>query len=357
MSNSVDATAGDDAMAREEPVNSDTRPAATAEGDDKPVAKDAPPIVWLARVGALFVVLQLYIYIRWILSDDFKVIPNGPDDVPTTTVVLIKIAEAICIIGIIASIIWLVRKTRKEGRLPTIGVFLFAWLLSAWQDVGVNMIRPVFAYNTEFFQMGTWAEFVPGWVSKGAETPAPIWYTLGDYFLFLPLAVVGVDKSIKLARKRFPRLNKAGIVAALLVAFFILDTIGEQLLQRRQLWSYLRVNETWSLFPGTLNQFPLYEGIVFGAVVMVMSICLYCFRRKDGMLITDAGIERLRMKRGVSIVRILALAAVINAIMLVFNLGYNVVNQHADTTPPSIPSYLHVEMCGVADNPPCPPPR
>lgn len=319
--------------------------------------RDSPPIVWLARVGALIVALQAYIYIRWILSDEFTPIPPGPDPVPTHTVWIIKIAEAICIVGTIASIIWLVRKTRREGRFPTIGVFLVAWLLAAWQDVGVNAVRPVFGYNTEFFQMGTWAEFVPGWVSKGAETPAPILYTLGDYFLFFPLAVLGINAMVERARKRWPRLNKAGIVAGLLLLFLVLDTIGEQLLQRQGLWTYFRVNETWSMFTGTIAQFPLYENIVFGSIVMVLSICIYIFRRKDGGLVSDAGIERLKTKRGVSIIRILALTAVINAIMLVFNLGYNLVNQHADITPPSVPSYLHVEMCGAPGNLPCPPPR
>ncbi|WP_083883993.1 spirocyclase AveC family protein [Nocardia higoensis] len=336
------------------PVAENSPTTTPAEGSR---AQDSPPIVWLARVGALIVALQLYIYIRWILSDDFAPVPHGPDEIPTSTMVLIRISEVICVVGMVAFVIWLVRRTRREGQLPTIGVFLIAWLLAAWQDVGVNAIRPVFAYSTGFFQMGSWGPYVPGWVAKGAETPQPIWYTLADYLLFLPLAVVGIDKVIKAARKRFPRLNKAGIVASMLLLFFVLDTAIEQMLQRQGLWTYMRVNSTWSIFPGTLDQFPLYEGIVFGAVVTVLSISIYCFRREDGLLISDAGIERLRSKRGVSVVRILALTTVVNAIMLVFNLGFNLVNQHADTTPPSIPSYFHVEMCGVADNPACPPPK
>ncbi len=138
---------------------------------------------------------------------------------------------------------------------------MMGWLLTCWQDVGVNAVVPVFSYNSAFLNMGTWGEFVPGWVSKGPETPpAPILYELADYMLFLPLAVVGIDKAVKAARARWPRLNKAGIIAALLLIFLVLDTMSEQILQRQGgLWSYLRVNETWSIFTGTLNQFPLYE--------------------------------------------------------------------------------------------------
>lgn len=90
-----------------------------------------------------------------------------------------------------ASIISLVHRTRKDGRFPTLGVFMMGWLLTCWQDVGVNAVVPVFSYNSAFLNMGTWGEFVPGWVAKGPETPAPILYELADYMLFLPLAVVG----------------------------------------------------------------------------------------------------------------------------------------------------------------------
>lgn len=327
------------------------------ERDLLPIGKDSPPIVWLARIGAVILVFQIYVYARWIFSDEFYRVPPGPDPVPTTTFWIIKVAEVICVVGTIACIVYLWRKTKETGKFPTIGVFLFAWLLSAWQDVGVNAIRPVFAYNTEFVQMGTWASFIPGWVEKGPDTPAPIIYTIGDYFVFFPLAILGIDALVRRMRKRWPRINRFGIVVGLLVFFFVVDTTAEQILQRQKLWTYFRVNDTWSIFTGTLNQFPMYEGVFFGAVVMVAGICLYIFRRKDGGLISDAGIERLKINRGVGFVRILAMTTVINAIMLVFNLGFNFANQHANTLAPDVPSYLHVNMCGVNDNPACPPPE
>jgi hypothetical protein len=323
-----------------------------------PGAHDSPPVIWLARVGALIVVLQAYIYLRWIFSDNFANTPEGADPVPTFTLAVIRISEVICVVGMIGFLIWLARRTRADGEFPTIGVFVTAWLLAAWQDAGVNMVRPVFAYNSAFFEMGNWGHYIPGWVAKGAETPQPILYTVADYFLFLPLAVVGIDKMVVAMRKRWPRLNKAGIVAIMFLLFLVLDTAIEQIFQRMGLWTYVRVNHNWSIFTGTLNQFPLYEGIVFGATVSVLSISIYVFRRSDGHLISDAGIDRVNLgRRSRPIVRILALTTVVNAIMLVFNLGFNLVNQHADTQPPSIPSYFHVNMCGMADNPPCPIPK
>lgn len=235
-------------------------------------------------------------------------------------------------------------------------MYVLAWLLAAWQDPGVNLIRPVFAYNSALFNRGTWAYFIPGWVSKGAENPQPIIYTLANYVLFMPLAVAGLDALIATVRRRMPRLNTAGLIAMLFVTFIVLDIVIEQMFLRMGLWAYPRVDHRWSVFGGTMNQFPLYESIAFGGLVNVAGIIVYCFRRTDGRMITDTGIDALRHRRTVSAIRVLALSAVFNVFMLVFNLGFNVVNQHAGTTPSHVPSYFSNQMCGIGSDPPCPAP-
>lgn len=319
-------------------------------------AKDSPPIIWLARLGAVFVVIQVYVYLRWIFSDKFVATGSGPDPVPSSTMIWIRFWEIGCVVAGVALIGWIIRKTRRDRQFPAVGVFVVAWLLAAWQDVGVNAVRPVFAYNSGFFNMGTWGEFIPGWVSKGAENPQPIIYFLASYIVLTPLAIMGIDKLIARIRQAAPRLNRAGVIAVMLIGFVVLDTALEQYFHRIKLWTYLRVDHDWAIFPGTLYQFPLYEGVFFGGVVSVLSIAIYCFRDKDGRMISDIGIDKLRNQRTVALVRILALTAVFNLIMMVFMLGFNLVNQHADTQPAvEVPSYLHHDMCGVGPNPPCPP--
>lgn len=319
-------------------------------------AKESPPVVWLARLGAVFVAIQLYVYLRWIFSDKFTPTPAGPDPIPGSAMFWIRFWEIGCVLAGIGLVWWIVRKMRAERELPPVGVFVVAWLLAAWQDPGVNATRPVFAYNSGFFNMGTWGEFIPGWVSKGAENPQPLIYFLASYIVLTPLAIMGIDKLIGRLRTAFPRLNKAGVLAVMLVLFTVLDIVLEQYFHRVGLWNYLRVDGAWSIFSGNLYQFPLYEGVFFGGIVSGLSIAIYCFRDKDGRMLTDTGIEKLRNKRAVPLVRILALTAVFNLIMMVFMLGFNLVNQHAGTQPAQpIPSYLHHGMCGVGPNPPCPP--
>lgn len=331
----------------------------TAPGTRDPLwagAKESPPIIWLARLGAVFLVFQVYVYLRWILSDRFVSTPSGPDAVPGSTMAWIRIWEIGCVLAGVVLVAWIVRKTRRDNEFPAVGVFVVAWLLAAWQDVGVNATRPVFAYNSGFLNMGTWGEFIPGWVQKGAENPQPIIYFLASYIVLTPLAIMGIDTLIARLRDAAPRLNKAGVMAVMLVLFVVLDILLEQFFHRIKLWTYLRVDAEWSIFPGTMYQFPLYEGVVFGGVVSVLSIAIYCFRDKNGRMISDIGVDTIRNKRAVPFVRILALTAVFNLIMMVFMLGFNLVNQHADMQPAEgIPSYLHHEMCGVGANPSCPP--
>jgi Spirocyclase AveC-like len=339
-------------MIAEQDMNVAMRHVATGMSDQP---SDSPPIVWLARLGAVFVALEVYVYVRWILSDKFVAAPVGADKIPGATLAWVRAWEGVCIVGGSVFIGWFIRKTLRDRAFPAMGVFVVAWLLAAWQDPGVNGIRPVFGYNSGFFNRGTWADFIPGWVVKGAENPQPIWYWLATYFLFMPLAVLGIDKLISTTRRLIPRINIAGVVAVLFVMFTVLDIVIEQLFIRMGLWAYPRVNHDWSLFTGTMNQFPLYEGVVFGGIVSVLTIVVYCFRDKDGHMITDAGIDKLRIKRTVSVVRILALTAVFNMIMLIFNMGFNMVNQHADTMPAHVPSYFHNQMCGLGPNRSCPP--
>ncbi|WNG89275.1 spirocyclase AveC family protein [Mycobacterium sp. ITM-2016-00317] len=320
-------------------------------------AKDSPPIVWLARLGAVFVVFQAYVYLRWIFSDAFTPSPNGPDAIPGATIAWIRFWEIGCLVLGVGLFWFIIAKMRRERQFPTLGVFVFAWLLAAWQDVGVNAVRPVFGYSGGFFNMGTWGEFIPGWVEKGPENPQPIIYFLASYIVLTPLAIMGIDKLIETVRKRFPRINKAGVIAFMIALFSVLCIVAEQFFHRIGAWHYLRVNEDWAIFPGTMHQFPLYEGIFFGGVVTVLSIGIYCFRDDNAMMLTDRGIEQIRHTRWLPVVRILALTAVFNLIMMVFMLGFNFVNQHADVQPAEdVPSYVHHGMCGIDPNPPCPPP-
>lgn len=320
------------------------------EGPPEPVGTDSPRVVWLARLGAVFLLLELYIFGRWITSDSFQRVMPGPDD---TNMLWIRFWDVASIGGSVAFIAWIVRKRLREGKLPPVAIVAMAWMLTAWQDPLVNALRPVYSYNAHFLNFGSWEQFIPGWIDNGGVNPMPIFWWIGIYFCFVPVNMLGIDAYLRRVRRHLPRINRAGLIAFVMVVMFAQDVIGELITLLQGVDRYMWVGQNIALFPGTDIQFPLYEGIFFGCGMVGLSALIYCFRDADGNMITDRGLDRLRIRRGRTFIRVLALGAVFNVAMMVFFLGFNAVNQHADTTQPSVPSYFENGMCGLGDNPGC----
>lgn len=317
------------------------------------LSKDSPRVVWLARLGALFLVLELYVLGRWVFSDQFTRARPGPDE--GTRMIWIHFWDILSVGGSILFVAWIVRRTLRDRELPAVAIVALAWLLTAWQDPMVNALRPVFSYNSHFYNFGSWGEFIPGWVDNGGVNPQPVAWTIGTYFFFVPVAMIGAAQYLDWWRRRIPRINRAGLIAVLMVLMFAQDVIGEWVTLIQGVDQYMRVPGNFALWPGTSYQFPLYEGLAWGCGMVGLSAMIYYFRDEKGYMYSDFGLDRVKTTdpRKRTLIRVLALGAVFNVAMLVFNLGYLYVNQQAETTPPSIPSYIDNGMCGVADNPPC----
>lgn len=332
----------------------------TAASDELPSGiqgRDAPRVVWLARIGVLFVLLQAYIYGRWIFSDQFTPAPTGSDPLSASQEFWIRCWDIVSIAACVGFLIWIVWKTVRDRAIPTLGIVTIAWMLTAWQDPGVNYIRPVFSYNDHFFNRGTWAQFIPGWVNHAGANPQPIFFWVATYSGLMVVGILGICQLLDRVRKAFPRINKAGLLALLFLFSVISDAVAESIWMHQGLWAYPRVNGTWSLFTGGITQLPLFEPLVFGGFVGTAATAIYYFRDSNGHMITDTGLRKLTIKRGRTPVRVLALCTVLNVLMLVFNMGWNMVNQHADTTPTHVPSYFSSELCGLGASSACPPPK
>ena len=319
--------------------------------------KDAPRVVWLARIGGVFLLLQFYVLGRWIFSDKFVATPTGPDPIPASTEFWIRTWEVISVVGSLLFVVWIVRSTLRQRSLPALGIVVIAWMFTAWQDPGVDYIRPVFAYNSHFFNRGTWAHFLPGWVNHSGANPQPILFWIATYLLFVPIFMVFACALLDGIRKRLPRINKAGLLAILFVVMIFIDVLIELLWLHQGLYAYSRVNNSWSLFPGQTTQFPVYEGVAWGGFMTTLGAGIYYFRDAEEHMISDTGLDKLKIRRGRWFIRALALGAIFNVAMLVFNMGFNIVNQHADTMPSHVPSYFSNELCGLGSSPTCPPPN
>ncbi len=338
-------------MSRESQATADTTAAAVRRG---PAHRKFPIVLVLAVAGGLFAIVQLVVLGQWVLSDRFTPTPTGADPVAGWDMFWTRAWEVISVVGSIGFLIWMVRHFKSNTTVRTIVIVVGAWMLTAWQDPGVNFARPAFSYSSAFFNMGTWDRQVPFWPERVGGNPQPILFWIATYLLFVPLIMLATQAIMTWVRNRFPELRIGALAAILFVVMAIQDIIIEELWLWQGLYRYVRVPEHFSILPGTILQMPLYEVIFWGGGMTAIVGLLFVFRHLDGTMAIDRGIERVPARHRTA-VRVLALAGLLNIAFLLFNLGYNVNNHFAETnlTPHQAPSYMTNHMCGLAANPPC----
>jgi len=80
-----------------------------------------------AAVGAAFIALQLYIFVRWVGSPQFTPTPPGDAPLPAWSEFQIWLFQASFPLFILGGIAWFVWQTRRDGRAPAYGLIMFGW--------------------------------------------------------------------------------------------------------------------------------------------------------------------------------------------------------------------------------------
>jgi hypothetical protein len=323
--------------------------------------RDAPRVVWLARAGILFALLQSWIYLSWMFSADFTPRATGTDPLPGYVLWSIRGWEVFGVLGAVVFVGWMIRDFRRHGKLHAVGITVFAVMLTAWQDPFVDYLVPMFSYNSHFLNMGTWAHHIPGWETPFGANPQPIAFWIATYLLFTPVTCLACVWLLNKIRRRFPAINRFGLLLILAVSLVVADIVIEGVWLQQGLYAYMRVDPWFHLDPGTLGSgalaaFPLQEALLFGGLYMLVDAAIYYFRDDKGLMWTDKGVDTLQVGRSPAVVRILAMSAVMNVVFLIFNVAFTWFNLQASQTPDQpVPSYFTNGLCGVGDNPRCPP--
>jgi hypothetical protein len=313
-------------------------------------------ITWWASVGAFFVALQAYIFGAWIMSPHFTPTPPGDSPLhwyPQLVMAVIQFgAPALVLCGVA----WIVYETRKEGRIPTLGLIIIGWASAYWQDPLINYVRPAFSYNSHFVNFGSWCELVPGWMApNGSKMPEPLFFGLGAYAFVIPTTALICAFAMRTAKRLRPRTTSFQLILVAFVTMFWCDLVVEALLVASHMYAYLGSIHALSLFPGTLHQFPLYESMLGGATVAATG-SLFHFRDDRGNTLVERGVQNLRVRKGVSAIRALAVIGFVNIVVLSYTILYIFINLQMDAWPQEIPSYLRNGICGEGTSVNCPAP-
>ena len=135
-----------------------------------------PIVVW-SVIGALFLALTLYVWTAWIAGPDFKpTVPAVPLDATTSSFIFWN-QLLFCLITIACLLICVLLPKLRTGRFSFMGLLVIAAGTTYWQDPMSNYYNIGILYNSGFWNMGSWANYIPGFLYPGQERlpEAPLW--------------------------------------------------------------------------------------------------------------------------------------------------------------------------------------
>jgi hypothetical protein len=317
-----------------------------------------------AVVGGAILAVELYVWPKWIAGPYFVRVPPGPSDPPALMKVALVTWTAVTLIALpISAYFFIIRPWLRERRITTDGMLMMAFGLMSFQDPMLNYLNTWCTYNSWLFNRGSWTQDVPGWLSwgkPGQMMVEPILMIVPGYSYGVLLCTMLGCWVMRRAKSRWPSIGIPGLLAVVFVFTIFFDVVMEGLfLMPMGLFTYPGAIRSLCMFPGRYNQYPIYEGVLWGSVQA--GLCALRFFTDDrGRTFVERGLERLRA--GFAREQATRFLAIFAACSLFFFLFYNVPAQwfamHADPWPEDIQkrSYLTMGICGEGTGRLCPHP-
>jgi len=324
---------------------------------DQFAATRTDPVHWWAAIGALLIVLQLYVYSSWITSDFFVPTDPGPDPLPNYSRIGLLIFQGLSVCMLIATVVYFARTIVRDGTLKPIQLLMLGWLFTYWQDPWINVLRPTFTYNAHLWNYGSWSEFIPGWLSPhGSRIPEPLLVNVSAYVFQLPLSTLLGWWGMRKAKEKFPHFGGFRVFLCGFAAMIALD-IAQEILATRVVhydaWPGAFGPKLWD---GKFYQIPLYEFFWF-PLALVGCSALYYFRDDKGRMLVERGIDRVQgsnFKR--EVLRVLAVTTFANLMNGAYIFVMAISSLYSDAWP-NMPSWLRNNVCGLGTQYACPAPE
>jgi hypothetical protein len=319
--------------------------------------------LWATAGGALLA-LQLYVWIRWITGPYFTRVPGGPTDPPVYMKVFLTFDGVLVCVGLPIAIWWfIVRPWRRERRITLDGILLVSMGLMFFQDPLLNYFNTWCTYNTWLWNRGSWSSDIPGWVSPegpGRQVAEPLLINAPGYAAgVLMITIFGCWVMGKI-KQRWPGISNLRLILVTYAFTILLDFVMEAgFMLPFGLYTYPGAIRSVSVFAGTYHQWPIYEGLMWGAVQAGLC-CLRFFTDDRGRTVVERGLDNIRggLARQ-QVVRFLAIfAAVSSCFFFFYNVPAQWIAMHSDPWPGDHlhRSYFNGGICGDGTDVPCPDP-
>ena len=309
-----------------------------------------------ALIGVFFLSLEAWTLVQWVSSPYFKPAPVGPDPIPTDALLHVRIIEAVSLTGFLICLwLFIVRPLLQHRPLSAYARIFIAMITCYWMDPLYNYTNAVWYYNAYAINMGSWASFIPGWISPAHENfPEPLLAAGCLWFLaFGPTAKGGAWLYGK-AREWF---GADALIRPLLLIFVVsalFDFAFENVWIRMDVFGFQGTWAPLTLWAGTEYQFPLYEPPM-EALLMTPIILLAYYRDDHGFMFCERGLHKLnvsgRMRTLLAIIATCGFAQFVCA--FVWMMPFQWFGTHI-TSNASLPSYKLGGMCGKGTAYACP---
>jgi hypothetical protein len=339
-----------------QPLRTDPAAPALLERADPPPPKRSRPVIWWAALGAAVVGLQLYVYVAWMLSSDFKRTPTGADPVPHTEKVFAWILQPLFVLMALGALWWVVRGCRRQGSLTLDAKLLIAGYCQVWLDPVGCLVRPQFFFNSYYFNRGSWLGHIPGVLTPNAHRLADLPFVeVPLYGCFIGVCVGGCAL-MRWIRRRRPQTSNVALVLWTWAAVCVFILVFEELLILRTGVAMWEATPPLTFFDGTRFEMSLFPDPVFWGGFITAMVALRFFSQNRKQMAVESGLERVtasrRVKTGLST---FAVIGYVSAAMLIGSAGAVAASLYS-RTPAHVPSYLRDGICGPGTAYQCPNP-
>lgn len=321
-----------------------------------PTPRPFPLGLTLAFFGVLTIGVFFSTFGRWILSDDFVRTPNGPDSFSDGSAASLHALEVASVAAALY-IIWrfllkpalLQRNITLDGMIIIGGCFLYVY------DPLPNMFNNILAYNTHFFNRGSWANYIPGFQAPRQNLlPDPLLFVGAGYVWWIFGSILVGCAILRALRRRFPAMSNGALWLSLGGIIALVDIVVELAFARLEVWRYPAGPALLTIFRDKPYRFPLFEAIFVAAMSLSFTAMRY-FKDDKGRSFVVRGIAELSVTSWVrSLLSTLAVTGfMFLATMVAYVLPFEMFAMSATEYSPQ-PSYMRAGICGDGTAYACP---
>jgi hypothetical protein len=198
-------------------------------------------------------------------------------------------------------------------------VLAIVWTTVYWQESMINAANQAFTYNLYFFNRGDWISGLPLMPIHGPTMTQPLKMQVSAFYMLNPLYGM-ITAGLMLVVGKYLRIHNAMILVLIGVGFGIaLDAYSELYGIEAGILAWNRSVPALSIYAGTTQQWPIYEGIMLGTLWALLGI-LYFFRGGNRFSPWDDGLNFITSTITRNIAVVFMLIGFMNTVFMAYNL-------------------------------------